>query len=202
MVSKLKITSKTYVCVQSLATYTSDTLTSQITATGFVFYLVPLPLLSVTNLPLLFQRLQLYVKILSVMTPAAYDPSVPPKSLVVWFCFFYHFEPVSLSKLAEMITHLKLSVCLPRHYSHSFIQEDTVRPRVLSIIDVCLLKGTCLSPCHLQTCGSAASSLSQKNKNRKTEWVLNFLSCPRCWKKMSNGFNGEKSGFKAHNSTE
>lgn len=112
MVSKLKITSKTYVCGQSLATYTSDTLTSsQITATGFVFYLVPLPLLSVTNLPLLFQRLQLYVKILSVMTPAAYDPSVPPKSSVVWF--FYHFEPVSLSKLAElaeMITHLKLCV--------------------------------------------------------------------------------------------
>lgn len=89
MVSKLKITSKTYVCGQSLATYTSDTLTSQITATGFVFYLVPLPLLSVTNLPLLFQRLQLYVKILSVMTPAAYDPSVPPKSLVVCFCFFF-----------------------------------------------------------------------------------------------------------------
>lgn len=147
MVSKLKITSKTYVCGQSLATYTSDTLTSsQITATGFVFYLVPLPLLSVTNLPLLFQRLQLYVKILSVMTPAAYDPSVPPKSSVVWF--FYHFEPVSLSKLAElaeMITHLKLSVCLPRHYSHSFIQEDTVRPSVLSIIDVCLLKGTSFS---------------------------------------------------------
>lgn len=144
MVSKLKITSKTYVCGQSLATYTSDTLTSsQITATGFVFYLVPLPLLSVTNLPLLFQRLQLYVKILSVMTPAAYDPSVPPKSSVVWF--FYHFEPVSLSELAEMITHLKLSVCLPRHYSHSFIQEDTVRPSVLSIIDVCLLKGTSFS---------------------------------------------------------
>lgn len=65
-------------------------------------------------------------------------PRFPQNPWLFGFVFFYHFEPVSLSKLAEMITHLKLSVCLPRHYSHSFIQEDTVRPRVLSIIDVFL----------------------------------------------------------------
>lgn len=87
------------------------------------------------------------------------------------FGFFHHFEPVSLSKLAElaeMITHLKLSVCLPRHYSHSFIQEDTVRPSVLSIIDVCLLKGTFLPAVFKHVVVQPALS-HKKTKTEKTE---------------------------------
>lgn len=106
----------------------------------------------------------------SQITLPAYDPSVPLKSSVV----FDNFQPVSLSNVTEVFTHLKPSLCSPDIIPTRLFKEvfDTVQPSGLFMINIWLLSNrTNLNPTVL----SNFSPISKVPFLSKVPWT-----CPCC----------------------